>query len=69
MIRVENSEKDRCFTCGRREEVLDVVFESEGKMTEQRKICLCIECRSELHDELTPDEDGEKRGSVKELNW
>ena len=69
MIRVENSERDRCFCCDGRDDVMDVVLETEGKDLAQHRMSLCIGCRSELHDELTSDDSGESRPVVRELDW
>jgi hypothetical protein len=69
MIQIDVSEKAGCFCCSSRDEVMDVVFETEGKDPIERRLPLCIGCRSELHDELTPDDAGEERLIAKELNW
>lgn len=72
MIRTEASAKGCCFCCDGRDDVLDVVFETDGNKGDtfqQRRLPLCVGCRSELHDELTPAASGKERMVVKELNW
>jgi len=49
-------------------DVRDIIFTNKNGV--DRRLPLCIECRSELHDELTPDDAGEAESNrVKELDW
>lgn len=79
MITIEESKRDACFCCPRTNDevdddgepvndVRDIVFISDNE--EQRRMPLCVMCRSELFDELTPDDDEVANSHVvKELNW
>lgn len=78
MITIEESKRDQCFGCDRTNDdlnddgdpvndVVDVVFTSPKD--EERRMPLCVVCRNELFDELTPDDDGEESQAVRELKW
>lgn len=79
MIGIEEAGVGVCFCCRKSNDQIDDDGESVYEVRDlvfsdpedrERRIPLCVVCRNELFDELTPDDgDGEDKVMVRELNW